>query len=121
RMSETFTFQAEIKQLLHTLIHSLYSEREIFLRELISNSSDALNRVQFEMLTNQNVIDSDVELGIWISTDKDARTPTITDTGIGMTRNELVANLGTISRSGIKAFLDEVRERDDVSASDLIG
>lgn len=120
-MTETFTFQAEIKQLLHTLIHSLYSEREIFLRELISNSSDALNRVQFEMLTNQNVIDPDVELGIWISADKDGGTLTIADTGIGMTHDELVANLGTISRSGIKAFLEEVQGRDDLSVSDLIG
>lgn len=121
-MSETFTFQAEIKQLLHTLVHSLYKDREIFLRELISNSSDALHRIKFEMLTNRAVRDPEAELGIWIETDEEAGTLTIIDTGIGMTRDELIENLGTISRSGIKSFLERVKNNgDEVAATDLIG
>lgn len=121
-MTETYTFQAEIKQLLHTLIHSLYSDREIFLRELISNSSDALHRMQFEMLTNHSVLDVDAELGIWIDIDDDAGSLTIRDSGVGMTHDELVANLGTISRSGIRAFMEQLDEADDhMSAADLIG
>jgi molecular chaperone HtpG len=120
-MSETFNFQAEIKQVLHTLIHSLYSEREIFLRELISNRSDALNRMQFELLTNRDVVDPDAELAIWITPDEAANTLTITDTGIGMSRAELISNLGTISRSGIKAFMEQVKASNNQVASDLIG
>src|SRR5512143_3936471 len=99
-MAETFTFQAEIQQLLDILVHSLYTEREIFLRELVSNASDALSRMQFEQLTNRNAVDTDAELGIWIKPDENAGTLTITDTGVGMTRDELVNNLGVIARSG---------------------
>lgn len=117
-MAETYTFQAEIKQLLHTLVHSLYTDREIFLRELISNSSDAMSRLQFEMLTNREVRDPDAELAIEVIADKEARTLTITDTGLGMTHDEVIENLGTISRSGVKAFMEQAQ---DASTVDLIG
>lgn len=103
--SETKTFQAEIRKLLDILVHSLYSDREIFLRELISNASDALHRLKFEMLTNRDVRDSEAELAIHIQGDPETRTLTISDTGIGMTRAELIEQLGTIARSGAEAFL----------------
>lgn len=98
-------FRAEIQQLLDILVHSLYTDKEIFLRELLSNASDALNRIQFEMLTNRNVLDEGAELAVWLETDEAARTLTIRDTGIGMTQEELVENLGTIAHSGAKEFL----------------
>jgi len=94
--AEALEFKTEVQQL-HILSHSLYKEREIFLRELISNASDALHRMQFVMLTDQNVLDPDVELAIRIESDEDAHTLTISDTGVGMTREELVENLGTIA------------------------
>ena len=121
--SQTYTFQAEIQQLLKILVHSLYTDREIFLRELVSNASDALNRFQFEHLTNADVIDPDAELAIRISADKDAGTLVIEDTGIGMNRDELIANLGTIAQSGAASFLQRLQEQDaqGVSPTDLIG
>src|SRR5512141_3160968 len=88
--TQSFHFKAETKQLLNILIHSLYKDREVFLRELLSNASDALNRLRFEMVTNQNVLDPAAELSIHIKADKDSRTITITDTGIGMTRDEVI-------------------------------
>jgi molecular chaperone HtpG len=116
---EAIEFRAEIRQLLNILVHSLYTDREIFLRELISNASDALNRLQFEMLTNRDVLDPDAELAIRIAGDPQERTLTISDTGIGMTREELVENLGTIAHSGAAAFLQSLQEGQKVS--DLIG
>jgi molecular chaperone HtpG len=98
-------FKAEIRQLLTILTHSLYSDREIFLRELISNASDALHRVQFELVTNREVHDPDAELGITITSDDDAKTITIEDSGIGMTQEELAEHLGTIAQSGVKALI----------------
>ena len=118
---EQFQFQAEIKQVLNILIHSLYTHREIFVRELISNASDALNRIQFEMLTNRDVRDPDAELAITIETDKDARVLRISDTGIGMTRDEMIQNLGTVAQSGAKAFLQKVKEGGATSGSEIIG
>lgn len=123
-MGEPVAFKAEIRQLLDILVHSLYKEREIFLRELLSNASDALNRARFEMLTNREMRDPDTELTIRISADAGARTLTITDTGIGMTAEELVDNLGTIARSGARAFLDVAKETAAESMpnlSDIIG
>lgn len=120
-MAETFTFQAEIQQLLDILVHSLYTEREIFLRELLSNASDALNRVQFEMLTNRDIVDADAELAIEIKADETAGTLTVSDTGIGMTHGELVNNLGVIARSGAKAFLQAVKETNSAAAQNMIG
>lgn len=121
--AQDYTFQAEIQQLLSILVHSLYTEQEIFLRELISNASDALHRVQFEMLSNEDVIDADVELAIHISADKDAGTLTIADTGIGMNRDELIHNLGTIAQSGAREFLQQLQEAQaqNIPSSELIG
>lgn len=107
---EQHTFKAETRQLLNILVHSLYKDREVFLRELLSNASDALNRLRFEMLTNQDVLDPQAELKIRIQADKDARTITIQDTGIGMTRDEVIENLGTIAQSGARKFLELTRE-----------
>ena len=115
--TESMEFKAEVQQLLRILSHSLYKERDIFLRELISNASDALHRVQFVMLTNHDVLDPEVELAIHIDSDDEANTLTISDTGIGMTRDELVENLGTIAHSGAMAFLktlEEGQKLDDV-------
>ena len=121
-MSETFTFKAEIKQLLDILVHSLYSEREIFLRELISNASDALNRLQFEMLTNREVLDPDAELSIDVTVDEEGGTLTLSDNGIGMGYDDLVNNLGTIARSGAKQFIELLKDRPEgTHASDMIG
>ncbi len=118
--SQAYSFKAETRQLLDILIHSLYTEREVFLRELISNASDALTRMSFEMLTNRDVLDPETELGIWIKADTAENTLTIRDSGIGMTQDEMVENLGTIAHSGAKAFLD-VAEKDNAHISDIIG
>ena len=117
---QAYEFRAEIQHLLHILVHSLYTEREIFLRELISNASDALSRVQFEMLTNQNVLDLDAELAVHISFDADARTLTVSDSGIGMTAAEMVENLGTIAHSGAAAFLKQLAQ-EKRPLTDVIG
>jgi molecular chaperone HtpG len=101
---ETLGFQAEVKQLLDLMIHSLYSNKEIFLRELISNASDACDKLRFEALTNKDLFESDPELKIRVSFDKAARTITIADNGIGMSREEVIANIGTIARSGTREF-----------------
>ena len=101
---ETLGFQAEVKQLLDLMIHSLYSNKEIFLRELISNASDACDKLRFEALTNKDLFENDHDLKIRVSYDKAARTITITDNGIGMSRDEVIANIGTIARSGTREF-----------------
>jgi molecular chaperone HtpG len=113
-------FRAETRQLLDILIHSLYTEREIFLRELISNASDALTRLDFELLTNREVLDADVDLAIRIFANEEDKTLTIEDTGIGMTAEEMVANLGTIAHSGAREFIDVARHSGK-NLSDLIG
>ena len=109
--AQSFHFKAETKQLLNILIHSLYKDREVFLRELLSNASDALNRLRFEMVTNQDVLDPAAELAIRIKVDKAARTLTIQDTGIGMTKDEVIENLGTIAQSGARKFLEASKDR----------
>ncbi len=103
-VKETLGFQAEVKQLLQLMIHSLYSNKEIFLRELISNASDAADKLRFEAMTHPDWYETDPELKIKISFNKEARTITISDNGIGMSRDEVIANLGTIARSGTKEF-----------------
>jgi len=113
-------FKAETQQLLNILIHSLYTEREIFLRELISNASDALARLAFVMLTERDVLDPESPLEIHIRADKEQGVLVIEDSGIGMTREELMDNLGTIARSGAKAFV-EATEETDRNISDIIG
>ena len=117
---QKFIFKAETKQLLNILIHSLYKDREVFLRELLSNASDALNRLRFEMVTNRNVLDADAELKIHITADKDARTLTIQDTGIGMTHEEIIDHLGTIAQSGARRFLEAAKEK-NLDAAGMIG
>jgi molecular chaperone HtpG len=105
---ETLGFQAEVKQLLQLMIHSLYSNKEIFLRELVSNASDAADKLRFEAMTHADWYESDPELKIKIAFNKEARTITISDNGIGMSRDEVIANLGTIARSGTKEFFTKL-------------
>ena len=109
---ETLGFQTEVKQLLHLMIHSLYSNKEIFLRELISNASDACDKLRFEALHNDALYENDVRTAISASAyDKAARTLTISDNGIGMSRDEVVANLGTIAKSGTREFFTQTVRR----------
>ena len=105
---ETLTFQAEVSRLLHIVANSLYSEKEIFLRELISNASDACDRLRYLSLTEPTLTEDDPEFGIQLSADQKARTLIISDNGIGMSRNDLIENLGTIARSGTQAFMDQL-------------
>src|ERR1700677_2798451 len=107
---ETHHFQAEIQQLLDIVIHSLYTDKEIFIRELISNAADACEKLRFQQSSGQPVYQPDIAPGISLTTDDKAPTITITDTGCGMTRSELVENLGTIAHSGTKAFLKQLAE-----------
>ena len=106
--SETLGFQAEVKQLLHLMIHSLYSNKEIFLRELVSNASDACDKLRFEAIDQPSLLEGDSELAITVRYDKDARSITISDNGIGLSREEAVANLGTIARSGTREFFSQL-------------
>jgi molecular chaperone HtpG len=117
---ETRGFQTEAKQLLHLMIHSLYSNKEIFLRELISNASDAADKLRFEAVSNGDLYEGDAELKIRISFDKDAKTITISDNGIGMSRDEVIDNLGTIAKSGTAQFLQKL-SGDQKKDSQLIG
>jgi molecular chaperone HtpG len=117
---QTMAFQAEVKQMLHLMIHSLYSNREIFLRELISNASDACDKLRFEALDNPALFESDSELKIRVAFDKDARTVTIADNGIGMSREEAIANLGTIAKSGTREFFSKLTG-DQKNDANLIG
>ena len=105
---ETLGFQAEVKQLLHLMIHSLYSNKEIFLRELVSNASDACDKLRFEAIDQPALMEGDGELAITVSYDKAARTITISDNGIGLSREEAIANLGTIARSGTREFFAQL-------------
>ena len=108
REPTTFDFKAEVKQLLHLMVHSLYSNKEIFLRELISNASDANDRLRFESLSQPDLLDGDPELGIRVTLDPDAGTLTVGDNGIGMSRDEIVEQLGTIAHSGTARFLESL-------------
>lgn len=110
--AQTMEFQAEVKQLLDIVINSLYTDREIFLRELISNAADALEKYRYESLVNKDVLDGELPLEITIETDEKEGILTITDTGIGMTRDELVENLGTIAYSGSKSFFQHLADTD---------
>lgn len=117
---ETLGFQTEVKQLLHLMIHSLYSNREIFLRELISNASDAADKLRFEALHNDGLLESDPNLDIRVDFDKKAKTITIADNGIGMNREDVIAHLGTIAKSGTADFLQRLTG-DQKKDSQLIG
>ena len=105
---ETLGFQTEVRQLLQLMIHSLYSNKEIFLRELISNASDATDKLRFEALANSDLLTEDTELGIKIEVDKEQQTLSVIDNGIGMSRDELIDNLGTIAKSGTAEFLEQM-------------
>jgi len=117
---QTHSFQTEVSQLLHLMIHSLYSNKEIFLRELVSNASDAVDKLKFESLANDAMVEGKEELQVHIDVDKDAGTITITDNGIGMTEEEVMANIGTIANSGTKKFLQSLDEK-QAEDSNLIG
>ena len=119
-MKETLSFQTEVKQLLQLMIHSLYSNKEIFLRELISNAADATDKLRFEALNNAALLENDGDLQISVTCDTAAKTITITDNGIGMSREEVIENLGTIAKSGTKAFFEQL-SGDAKKDANLIG
>ena len=106
--TQTQTFKAEVQEVLNLMIHSLYSNREIFLRELISNASDAIDKLRFEAIAQPELAEGDADYHIDITFDADAGTLTIKDNGIGMSRDEVIANLGTIARSGTAEFLEKL-------------
>src|SRR3954464_6789300 len=118
---ERMEFKTELKQLLDLIIHSLYTKKEIFLRELISNAADAIDKARFEGLKKPEMLEGQTDWKIRLTTDKDKNTLTISDNGIGMTREETVANLGTIARSGTKAFMENLKKAEAQDRPQLIG
>ena len=122
---ETHEFQAETKQLLNLMIHSIYTNQEIFLRELVSNASDAIDKLYFESLQNQDILEGNSDFEIFLVPDKDSHTLTISDNGIGMTKAEVAENIGTIAKSGTKAFLEQLQKAKEegtaVNDKDMIG
>jgi len=118
--AQKHTFQAEVQQLLHLMIHSLYSNKEIFLRELISNASDACDKLRFLSLTDKSLLEDEESLGIWIDFNEKKKTISIRDNGIGMNEEEVIENIGTIARSGTKKFLEQIKQDEDSDTS-LIG
>src|SRR5262245_16582586 len=105
---ETLGFQAEVKQLLHLMVHSLYGNKEIFLRELVSNASDAGDKLRFEAMTDAALFENDPEPKIRVSVDAQARTITVSDNGIGMSRQEVIEHIGTIAKSGTREFFAQL-------------
>ncbi|MBR6268820.1 MAG: molecular chaperone HtpG, partial [Selenomonadaceae bacterium] len=122
---ETLEFQAETKQLLDLMVNSIYTNKEIFLRELISNASDAIDKLHFEALTNREILEGDEDYEIFLLPDAASHTLSISDNGIGMTREEVIENIGTIAKSGTKAFLEQMKkakeENQDITDKELIG
>ncbi len=120
--AETFQFQAETRQLLDLVVHSLYTNKDIFLRELISNASDALDRLRFEAITTPDLMGGDETLEVRLEVDRERRTLTVSDTGIGMSRDEVIANIGTIAKSGTRELREKVKQSGSAeAAADLIG
>ena len=119
-MKKSLQFQTEVTQLLQLMIHSLYSNKEVFLRELISNSADAIDKLRFQALAKPNILNKDEELKIVISAQTEAGTITISDNGIGMTEKEIIEHLGTIAKSGTKNFLKQL-SGDQKKDAHLIG
>ncbi|MEA3347042.1 MAG: ATP-binding protein [Candidatus Auribacterota bacterium] len=116
-----YEYKAEMKQLLSIIVHSLYTHPEVFLRELISNASDALNKVRYKSLTDKNILDPDADLEIKITIDSKAQTFSIEDTGTGMTEGELINNIGTVARSGTLEFLEKMKDGKDSVEEHMIG
>ena len=125
KATDSYNFKTEVKQLLHILVHSLYKDQDIFLRELISNASDAMTRLHFEMLTNRDILDPDAELAIRMEVPEveegEPKRIIIKDSGIGMTKDELMTNLGTIAQSGAREFIAKIGEDESLDPSDVIG
>src|SRR4051794_31277504 len=119
--ADKLEFKTELKQLLHLITHSLYSHPEIFLRELISNASDAINKLQFDSLGRGELLGNDKDWKIRIVPDKDKNTLTISDNGIGMSRESVIDQLGTIAKSGTRAFLEQLKGQNAANRPDLIG
>jgi molecular chaperone HtpG len=119
--AQQFAFQAEVQRLLDLVVHSLYTDKEIFLRELVSNASDAIDRLRFEALTRPDLLPEGHDPKIRLVPDREARTLSIEDDGIGMTRDEVVRNIGTIARSGTREALEALKERSEEGAGQLIG
>ena len=118
---QTREFQAETKQLLDLMVHSIYTNREIFLRELISNASDAIDKIRFASLTNLDLLEGDSDFEIFLVPDEDSQSLTISDNGMGMTYEEVVENIGTIAKSGTKVFLEKMKEAGTATDNELIG
>src|SRR6478736_6280331 len=119
---EKLEFKAELKQLLHLITHSLYSHKEIFLRELISNASDAINKIKFDSLQHEEKLEGNKDWKIKITLDKEAGTLTVSDNGIGLSRETAVENLGTIARSGTRAYLEQLKQQQQAGQRpELIG
>src|SRR5690348_10213974 len=119
--AETMQFKTELKQLLHLIVHSLYSHKDIFLRELISNASDAIDRVRFQSLTNADLLEGNGDWKIKLIPDVAAGTLTISDNGLGMSRDTIVDQLGTIARSGTREFLENLKAANAQERPELIG
>lgn len=119
--TETMEFKSELRQILHLITHSLYSHKEIFLRELISNASDAINKIRFNSINNSDLPDGDTEWKIRLIVDKDKKTLTVSDNGAGMSRDTIIDQLGTIAKSGTKAFIETLQQADEASRPELIG
>src|SRR5215210_2949114 len=119
-VKETLGFQAEVKQLLHLMVHSLYGNKEIFLRELVSNASDAADKLRFEALADKTLYENEHEVRVRVSVDAAARTITISDNGIGMSREEVVEHIGTIAKSGTREFFQQLTS-DGAKDANLIG
>src|SRR5512137_1907347 len=119
--TEKLEFKTEVKQLLDLMVHSLYSHKEVFLRELISNASDAIDRARYESLTDRDILENGSDWKIKIIVDKDAATLTVSDNGIGMDHNEIIEALGTIAHSGTKEFLTALQSKEIKNNPELIG